>query len=232
MALKLVDIDDRLIHGQVATTWIPDFDIESAIIVSDKVANDPVQKSVAGLAAPDIKVSVFGVEKFIEVLKKTELKKATMVLFTNPIDALKLHENGLPFDYLNVSGMRFNEQRHRLHKNMSVTAEEKAAFEELIGLGVDCWMQTTTRDSKKATMVLFTNPIDALKLHENGLPFDYLNVSGMRFNEQRHRLHKNMSVTAEEKAAFEELIGLGVDCWMQTTTRDSKEPVSELLKNY
>lgn len=41
-----------------------------------------------------------------------------------------------------------------------------------------------------------------------------------------------MSVTAEEKAAFEELIGLGVDCWMQTTTRDSKEPVSELLKNY
>ena len=127
MALKLVDIDDRLIHGQVATTWIPDFGIESAIIVSDKVANDPVQKSVAGLAAPDIKVSVFGVEKFIEVLKKTELKKATMVLFTNPIDALKLHENGLPFDYLNVSGMRFNEQRHRLHKNMSVTAEEKAA---------------------------------------------------------------------------------------------------------
>ena len=87
MALKLVDIDDRLIHGQVATTWIPDFGIESAIIVSDKVANDPVQKSVAGLAAPDIKVSVFGVDKFIDVLKKTELKKATMVLFTNPIDA-------------------------------------------------------------------------------------------------------------------------------------------------
>ena len=72
MALKLVDIDDRLIHGQVATTWIPDFGIESAIIVSDKVANDPVQKSVAGLAAPDIKVSVFGVDKFIDVLKKTD----------------------------------------------------------------------------------------------------------------------------------------------------------------
>ena len=41
-----------------------------------------------------------------------------------------------------------------------------------------------------------------------------------------------LGLTAEEKAAFEELIGLGVECWMQTTTRDSKEPVSELLKNY
>ena len=157
MALKLVDIDDRLIHGQVATTWIPDYGIESAIIVSDAVANDPVQKSVAGLAAPNIKVTVFGVEKFIDVLKKTQLKKATMVLFTNPIDALTLKKNGLDYNYLNVSGMRFNYQRTRLHKNMSVTKEEKEAFEELIGMGVECWMQTTTRDSKEPVAELLKN---------------------------------------------------------------------------
>lgn len=157
MTLKLVDIDDRLIHGQVATTWIPDYGIESAIIVSDAVANDPVQKSVAGLAAPNIKVTVFGVEKFIDVLKKTQLKKATMVLFTNPIDALTLKKNGLDYNYLNVSGMRFNDQRTRLHKNMSVTKEEKEAFEELIGMGVECWMQTTTRDSKEPVAELLKN---------------------------------------------------------------------------
>lgn len=157
MALKLVDIDDRLIHGQVATTWIPDYGIESAIIVSDKVANDPVQKSVAGMAVPNIKVSVFGVQKFIDVLKKTELKKATMVLFTNPIDALELKKNGLDFNYLNVSGMRFNDQRTRLHKNMSVTKEEKEAFEELINMGVEVWMQTTTRDSKEPVSELLKN---------------------------------------------------------------------------
>lgn len=157
MALKLVNIDDRLIHGQIATTWIPSFGIESAIIVNDKVASDPVQKSVAGLAVPNIKVSVFSVDKFIEVLKKTELKKATMVLFTNPMDALKLRRNGLEFQYLNVSGMRFNDERVRLHKNMSVTAEEKAAFEELINMGIECWMQTTTRDSKEPVAELLKN---------------------------------------------------------------------------
>lgn len=149
MPLKLVDIDDRLIHGQVATTWIPDNGIESVIIVNDACANDPVQRSVAGLAVPGIKVTVFTVQKFIEVLKKTTLKKVTLVLFGNPIDALELRKNGLEYDYLNVSGMRFNEARQRIHKNMSVTADEKAAFEELERLGVDCWMQTTTRDSKE-----------------------------------------------------------------------------------
>lgn len=159
MALKLVDIDDRLIHGQVATTWIPDFGIESVIIVSDAVANDPVQKSVAGLAVPKIKVSVFSVDKFIDVLKKTELKKATMVLFTNPVDALTLHENGLPFDYLNVSGMRFNDERTRLHKNMSVTPAEREALEKLIAMGVECWMQPTTRDPKVAISELLAGHV-------------------------------------------------------------------------
>ena len=43
---------------------------------------------------------------------------------------------------------------------------------------------------------------------------------------------KNMSVTAEEKEAFEELINMGVDVWMQTTTRDSKEPVKRVIKEF
>ena len=106
MPLKLVDIDDRLIHGQVATTWIPDFGIESVIIVNDACANDPVQRSVAGL---------------------------------------------------NVSGMRFNDERQRIHKNMSITADEKRAFEELESLGVECWMQTTTRDTKERVPDLLKN---------------------------------------------------------------------------
>lgn len=157
MSIKLVNIDDRLIHGQVATTWVKDFGIESIIIVNDAVANDEVQRSVAGLAVPDIKVSIFGVNKFLEVISKTQIKKITMVLFTNPMDALKCLDNGLNYDYLNVSGMRFNEKRKRLHKNMSVTEEEKLAFEALLDKGIDVYMQTTTRDSKTPVLELLKN---------------------------------------------------------------------------
>ena len=73
------------------------------------------------------------------------------------------------------------------------------------------------------------NPIDALKLRKNGLDFDYLNVSGMRFNDQRTRVHKNMSVTPEEREAFKELDAMGVELWMQPTTRDEKARVMDLL---
>lgn len=149
MSVKLINIDDRLIHGQVATTWVKDFGIESIIVVSDVVANDPMQKSIVGLAVPNIKVNVFGVDKFLEVMKKTEIKKVTMVLFASPIDALTCFNNGFKIEYLNVSGMRFNEHRKRLHRNMSVTQEEKDAFDAFLHAGVEVWMQTTTRDTKE-----------------------------------------------------------------------------------
>ncbi len=148
MSIKLVNIDDRLIHGQIATTWVKDHKIESIIIVNDDVAKDALQVSLAGLAVPGVKVNVFPVAKFLEIIKKTEIKKVTMLLLTNPMDAYYIKNNGFEFDYLNVSGMRFNDNRVRLHKNMSVTNEEKEAFDKLLAQKVEIYMQPTTRDEK------------------------------------------------------------------------------------
>lgn len=149
MAIKIINIDDRLIHGQVATTWIKDFGVESVIIVDNKTANDPIQKKIAGLAVPGVQVVIFSVEKFLQVIKKTEIKKPTMLLFANPIELLEVKKGGLDFDYVNISGMRFNPNRKRLFKNVSVTDEELVALKELINeQGVNVYTQTTTRDEK------------------------------------------------------------------------------------
>lgn len=58
-------IDDRLIHGQVVTTWVNVKNIESIIVVNDKVAGDKIQKNILAMAAPaGIKVHAFGVKQF------------------------------------------------------------------------------------------------------------------------------------------------------------------------
>lgn len=149
MAIKIINIDDRLIHGQVATTWIKDFGVESVIIVDNKTANDPIQKKIAGLAVPGVQVVIFSVEKFLKVIKKTTIKKPTMLLFANPVELLEVKKGGIDFDYVNISGMRFNPNRKRLLKNVSVTDEELVALKELINeQGVNVYTQTTTRDEK------------------------------------------------------------------------------------
>ena len=131
--IELVRIDDRMLHGQVVSTWLKDYSIEQVLIINDKAANDPIQKSVAGLAAPkEVKVHLFGVDQFIDILKKTPIKRKTMLIFTTSTDVLKLVENGLDIKEVNVGGMRYNENRKKLSKAVSVTQEEEEAFKKLI----------------------------------------------------------------------------------------------------
>ena len=149
MGVKLVRIDDRLIHGQVATTWIKNYEIEQVLIINDKAANDPIQKSVVGLAAPPgVKVMIFGVNQFINILKKSEIKKSTMLLFTTSTDVLKIVESGLvDIKEVNAGGMRFNDTRKRLTKAISVTPEEEQAFVKMMDKVIKINVQMVPKDT-------------------------------------------------------------------------------------
>lgn len=147
MPINLTRIDDRLIHGQVITTWVKNYDIEQVLIINDKVAMDKVQQSVLTMSAPpELKVLVFGVQQFIDIIKKTPIKKRTMLLFTNSIDVNKLIEGGLEIEKLNVGGMRMQEGRNQLSRAVSVTHEEKQAFKHIIEKNVKVEIQMVPKD--------------------------------------------------------------------------------------
>ena len=147
MPINLARIDDRLIHGQVITTWVKNHDIEQVLIINDKVAGDKIQQSVLTMSAPpELKVQVFGVQKFIEILQKTEIKRRTMLLFTNSIDVNTLVENGVKIDKLNVGGMRMQEGRKSLSRAVAVTPEEEQAFKSLIARNIPVEIQMVPKD--------------------------------------------------------------------------------------
>ena len=147
MPINVARIDDRLIHGQVITTWVKNYDIEQVLVINDKVANDKVQQSVLTMSAPaGLKVLVFGVQQFIEILKKTPIKKRTMLLFTNSIDVDVMVSAGFELEKLNVGGMRMQNGRHQLSRAVSVTPEEEQAFKNLINKNVIVEVQMVPKD--------------------------------------------------------------------------------------
>ena len=84
MAKKLaVRVDDRLIHGQVVTQWVNVFKAQHIVVIDNNVAKDKMQKSVLKFAAPpDIKVSIFSVDKAVEAWEKNQFgTKNVFVLF-------------------------------------------------------------------------------------------------------------------------------------------------------
>lgn len=136
-----------MIHGQIATTWINDYNIEQVLIVDDNVVQDKMQQSVISMTAPaNVKVKVFGVDSFIGIYKKNPIKRRTMIVLTNSIDAYRLLAGGVQIDYLNVGGMRFLDGRTKIARAVSVTPEEREAFKKIIEMGIDVRIQMIPRD--------------------------------------------------------------------------------------
>jgi PTS system mannose-specific IIB component len=147
MSIELVRIDDRLIHGQVVTTWVKDYSIEQVLIINDKAAADKTQQTVLTMMAPaGIKVLVFGIQQFIDILKTTPIKKRTMLILAASTDVLTLVENGLEVQKLNVGGMRMSEGRRSLSRAVSVTQEEETAFRKLMEHNLSIEIQMVPRD--------------------------------------------------------------------------------------
>lgn len=136
MAIKWIRIDDRLIHGQVATSWLRHVNAEQIICISDAAAKNPVQAQVLKMAAPDLIVHVFGVQQFVNIYKKNPIKKSTFMILGSTADALALKKGGVPIDYINYGGMRKRADRHSYAHDLSFTEEEETALYELLEMGV------------------------------------------------------------------------------------------------
>lgn len=148
MSVKFCRIDDRLIHGQVVTTWVNVHKIEQVIILNAAVEKDKIQSNVLKMSAPsNIKLHIFSPEKFLEVIKKNPITRNTMLLFSSPFDVEKLVDAGYEIPKLNVGGMRGNAERSQITKAVFVTPEERAVFKKLIAKGIDVEIQMVPNEA-------------------------------------------------------------------------------------
>lgn len=151
MNIKLSRIDDRLIHGQVATVWSKEAGAGRIIVVDDEVSNDEIRKTLLKQAAPPgIKVNVVDVDKAVRVYNNPKYaNEDVFFLFTVPSAPLRMVKAGVPIKSVNVGGMQFKEGRKQITKAASVTDAEAADFLELEKLGVELDLRVVASDSKE-----------------------------------------------------------------------------------
>ena len=115
MKINLVRIDDRLIHGQVATVWSKEANAQRIIICSDEVAKDQIRKTLLlQVGPPGVKVSVVDVAKAVRVYNNPKYEKDTVFfLYTCPQDVLRMAEAGVPIKSVNIGGMAFKTGKTR-----------------------------------------------------------------------------------------------------------------------
>jgi len=156
MIIGLARIDDRLIHGQVATRWTKETNVKRIIVVSDEVAADTVRKTLlTQVAPPGVTAHVVDVAKMIRVYNNPKYAgERVMLLFTNPTDVERVVEGGVNITTVNIGGIAFRQGKTQVNNAISVDEKDIEAFKKLNARGIELEARKVSTDQKLKMMDL------------------------------------------------------------------------------
>lgn len=144
-------LDERLIHGQVATYWSRSLDADRIMVIGDAIVADPVRKDALIAAVPaGIRLSVLTAETAARRLNSGLYHgQRVFVLVDNPKTIRSLLDGGVHIEEVNIGNMGKRDGRTEIKKSVYCTDDEKdmiLAFEEA---GVPVYAQMVPGDEKK-----------------------------------------------------------------------------------
>nr|WP_232370066.1 PTS mannose transporter subunit IIAB [Xenorhabdus lircayensis] len=156
MKIALARIDDRLIHGQVATRWTKETNVKRIIVVSDEVAQDTVRSTLLKqVAPPGVSAHVVDVTKCVRVYNNPKYAgERVMLLFTNPTDVLRIVEGGVTLESVNIGGMAFRQGKTQINNAISVDGADIESFEKLDSRGIELEARKVSSDTRLNMMDL------------------------------------------------------------------------------
>lgn len=148
MAIEEIRIDDRLIHGQVCSYWIPYFKVERIVVVDDKIVADEQRKTMLRFGCPDgVKVTFWDAKKAAEKFSGgigSDVR--VMVLCASPIPLAEMANAGFKITHANLGNMSTKPGAFRITNNAFASIEELAAFRQLLDSGAKITSRMTPND--------------------------------------------------------------------------------------
>lgn len=162
MNVAFLRIDSRLIHGQVAGSWVNNVAPDTLIAACDDAAHDHLRKTLLLQVGPaSARTNVLTVDKTIRVYFNPDYQgMRTMIVVESPMDALKLLQAGIKVDEVNVGGVTYKTGMTLITEAVSVNDEHVAAYKAINDLGVKMTLQQVPNSSRTDMMS---------KLKEKGL---------------------------------------------------------------
>ncbi len=127
-------IDDRLIHGQVVTSWLGIRGGRRIIVHDDQTAKDPFMVNVCKRLAPmGTTVEVYGDDEGVEIIKALwdDPVQKCVWLAARPHPIMKALEAGIPLKELIVGGMGKRGTRWKIYRNVCADQEERDMFNRM-----------------------------------------------------------------------------------------------------
>lgn len=148
--IKLIRIDDRLVHGQVAFTWTPALNADCLVVANDKVAKDEFMKMTLGLAKPaSAKLLIKSLADAAIFLNDPRAQNLKILLIVNSVrDAAVLVDEISGIRSINFGGIRTKEGTRSISKAIALTDEDILIIKEMLAKGLELEVRQVPTDKK------------------------------------------------------------------------------------
>ncbi|MDE8082002.1 PTS N-acetylgalactosamine transporter subunit IIB [Erysipelothrix rhusiopathiae] len=146
--IVLTRIDNRLIHGQVATQWCSSIGANLILVANDEVASNKMRQGLMDMAAPSYATTRYWtLQKTIETIHKASDKQKIFIVCESPADVLTLVEGGVPITKVNIGNMHMSEGKRQVAQVVAVDDHDVEAFRRLKELGVELEIRKVPTES-------------------------------------------------------------------------------------
>lgn len=148
--LKLLRVDHRMLHGQVAFSWTNNIDADCILIANDGVAGDELRKTTMKLAKPQgVKLVIKNVADSITALNSGVTDKYKLFIVVESVeDAYKLTKNVSFIKSINLGGVKSKEGTRNISKAVNLLPEEEEMLKELDKAGIEIEIRQLPTDTK------------------------------------------------------------------------------------
>ncbi len=142
--VELLRVDDRLIHGQVAVSWMAYLSADTIVVANDAAAHNDLMKAAFKMAKPPQAVlSIKSVEGAILVLKNPKYTDRHMfVVCASSEDAVRIAEGSGAIHKVCLGGIRQTGNRKRISPQVFLDSSDMTALERLEALGIQASLQS------------------------------------------------------------------------------------------
>lgn len=142
----LLRIDDRLLHGQVARNWMKQVGADVIVVANNLVSEDEKQQHLMDLVTPmGAKSYFFGLNEASTKIKGLEEEDA-LILVESPADALKLIEDGIEIDSINVGNIHQTSGKEKVNESIFVDQNDIDTFKKIEASGKKLDFRTLPND--------------------------------------------------------------------------------------
>lgn len=148
--IQKLRVDFRLLHGQVAVSWISGLGSNCILIASDRVSKDEFLKNTLKLAKPsNCKLVIKNIYDSINAINEGKTDKYKLFIVVESIDdAYKLVSSCPKIRSVNLGLTKQTKETKNISKSINVTKTEEKLIDEMIKLGIEVEIRQVPNDKK------------------------------------------------------------------------------------